>query len=183
VTASEASKFAAHSYAATSLSGTPRALFFYGYSSWNAGMASNKAAEQDGTLSAALDSANHADGDLLSSSDVSVWELGDELSHNPGFSVGARLMWIDSSPVKSGHFPGFKDVAKLYLAASKKGSPEDRLTSYERALGDGGDGFIIIWTLKSGADQGCHLPGQATRSRDGRRRMEEEAAIAECGLR
>ena len=97
VSASAASKVASHYYAVTSLSGPQRALFFYSYPSFAAWEAENKAIGADTTLTTALDAANMADGDLLSSTDASVWLLRDDMSINPGFRVGARYEEI--SPV------------------------------------------------------------------------------------
>ena len=152
VSAAASSKLAPHYYAATSISGTPRALFFYGYSSFAEIEAENKAIGQDAALGAALDSANVADGDLLSSTDETVWIMRDEMSFNPGFRVGARFDEISSFQIKPGHQKDWEDLVKMVVAAYKKSLPEAHWAMYEEAYGSPGDAFILITTLKSGAD-------------------------------
>jgi hypothetical protein len=152
VNASAASKAAPHYYAATSLSGPPRALFFFSYPSFEAWEAENKGIEQDAKLSAALDTANMADGDLLSSTDESVWIRRDDMSLNAGFRVGARLEEITQFHIKPGHHKEWDDLVQMVIAGYKKGVPEMHWGAYEEAYGTPGDGFIFITTLKSGAD-------------------------------
>jgi hypothetical protein len=137
VSASAASKMASHYYAATSLSGPQRALFFYSYPSFAAWEAENKGIDQDAALS---------------SSDASVWLRRDDISLNPGFRIGARYEEITQIRVKPGHHKDWDDLTKLILAAYKKGVPEAHWGAYEEAYGTPGDGFIFITTVKSGAD-------------------------------
>ena len=112
VGASAASKVASHYYAVTSLSGPQRALFFYSYPSFEAWEAENKAIAADTALTTALDAANTADGDLLSSTDASVWLRRDDMSINPGFRVGARYQEISQFRVKPGHHKDWDDLVK-----------------------------------------------------------------------
>ena len=150
VSASAASKVASHYYAVTSLSGPQRALFFYSYPSFAAWEAENKAIGADTTLTTALDAANTADGDLLSSTDASVWLLRDDMSLNPGFRVGARYQEISQFRVKPGHDKDWEDLLKLVIDGYKKGIPEAHWGAYQEAYGTPGDGFIFITTIKVG---------------------------------
>ena len=70
--------------AMTSLSGIPRALFFSGYPSLAAWEEETKSVYKDAALSAAMDRANLADGDLLTEFNQSVWMRRDDLSFNMG---------------------------------------------------------------------------------------------------
>src|SRR5450631_4160676 len=80
VQAMAAAKEPNHYLAATSLSGYSRALFFVGYDSFAAWEKDNQSVDANPTLSAALDSAMVADGDLLSGYDASAWALRPDLS-------------------------------------------------------------------------------------------------------
>ncbi len=152
VSASAASKVSSRYFAATSLSGPQRALFFYAYPSFAAWEAENKAIGQDTTLTTALDAANLADGDLLSSSDQSVWVFRDDMSLNPGFRVGARLEEITSFMVKPGHDKDWEDLVKLVKDAYQKGVPDAHWGMWQEAYGSPGDGYIVIVTMKSAAE-------------------------------
>jgi hypothetical protein len=76
------------------LSGPSRSLFLYAYPSFSAMETEHKGIIGDASLSAALDRASVADGDLLSETDSSMWMMRDDLSLNPGFRVGAHYLEI-----------------------------------------------------------------------------------------
>jgi hypothetical protein len=181
VSASAASKVAAHYYALTSLSGPQRALFFYSYPSFAAWDAENKAIGADTTLTTALDAANTADGDLLSSTDESVWLLRDDLSLNPGFRVGARLEEISSFQVKPGHSKDWEDLVKLVIAGYKKGVPEAHWGMYQEAYGSPGNGFVVIVTIKSGSELDANFASgprfAAAMGEDGMKKLAELEAV------
>lgn len=184
VSASAASKVASHYYAATSLSGAQRALFFYSYPSFAAWEAENKAIGEDTTLSTSLDTANMADGDLLSSTDESVWIAREDLSLNPGFRIGARLEEITSFQVKPGHEKDWDDLVKLVIAGYKKGVPEAHWGMYEEAYGSPGNGFVAIVTIKSGSELDANFASgkrfEAAMGEDGLKKLSElEAACIE----
>jgi hypothetical protein len=180
VSASAASKAASHYYAMTSLSGPQRALFFYSYPSFAAWEAENKGIDEDAALGAALDSANIADGDLLSSTDESVWLMRDDMSLNPGYRVGARYEEISSFHIKPGHRKDWEDLVKLVIAGYKKGVPEAHWGAYEEAYGSPGDGFIVITTIKSATEiDGEFASGkrfEAAMGEDGMKKLDELAA-------
>jgi hypothetical protein len=141
-----------HYYAVTSLSGPSRALFLSSYASFAALEAARMSVESNAPLSAALDSANTADGDLLSATESSVWVQREDLSLNPGFRVGARLEEITQFRIKPGHFKEWEDLVKLVLDGYKKGVPDAHWGAYEEAYGSPGGGFLIIVTMKSAAE-------------------------------
>ena len=147
-----ASKIPSYYYALTSLSGPPRALFFHGYSSFAEWAEDHKSAVSDSTLSAAIDRADVADGDLLSAKDYSVWTKRDDLSLNPGFRVGARVEEIYQYIIRPGHSQEWEELVKLVQDGYKKGVPGAHWGVYEEAYGSPGGGFLILITRKSAAE-------------------------------
>jgi hypothetical protein len=145
-------KTAPHYYAATSISGPSRALFLSGYASFAAWEAEHKSIVKDAALDAALDRANAADGDLLSATDLSVWMESDELSLNPGFRVGTRLLEISQFSIRPGHRKEWEELVKLVIGGYKKGVPDAHWGAYEEAYGTPGDRYLIITSLRSGAE-------------------------------
>jgi hypothetical protein len=137
--------------AMVSLSGSSRALFFSGYPSLAAWEEENKAVERDATLSAALDRANVADGDLLSETNSSVWIRRDDLSLNSGNLLGVRYMEIRQFFIRPGHSHEWDELVKLVIAGYK-GVPEMNWATFELQYGTGGHGFLVISRLKSMAD-------------------------------
>jgi hypothetical protein len=141
-----------HYYAVTSLSGPSRALFLSSYPSFAALEAERKSVDSNAPLAAALDSANIADGDLLSSTESSMWVQREDLSLNPGFRVGSRIEEITQFRIKPGHFKEWEDLVKLVLEGYKKGIPDAHWGAYEEAYGSPGGGFLVIVTMKSAAE-------------------------------
>lgn len=182
--AEAASKNSPHYFAVTSLSGPSRSLFMSSYPSFAAMEAEHKGVVSDATLSAALDRASVADGDLLSETDSSMWMMRDDLSLNPGFRVGARLEEISQYRVRPGHDREWEQLVKLVIDGYKKGVPEAHWGTYQEAYGTPGGGFIVIVTIKSGADiDGMFASGkqfEAAMGEDGMKKLDElEAACLE----
>jgi hypothetical protein len=141
-----------HYLAAVSLSGPSRALFMYSYPSFAAMEAEHKAIDSDPVLSAALDRASLADGDLLSSFDSSTWAQRPDLSLNQGFRVGSRYEEISQFSVRPGHYHEWEELVKLVIAGYKKGVPEAHWGMYEEVYGSPGGRYLVISTVKSAAD-------------------------------
>ena len=144
-----AGKVPNHYYAAVSLSGPPRVLFFHGYDSY-----AEWADERLGTapaLASTLAHTNAADGDLLSSKDYSVWAKRDDLSLNPGFRVGARVEVIIQYRVRPGHAEEFEDLVKLYTRGYQ-GVSGMHWGTYEEIYGSPGNTFLVIITHKAAAE-------------------------------
>jgi hypothetical protein len=141
-----------HYYAVTSLSGPSRALFLSSYASFAALEAERKSVDSNAPLAAALDSANIADGDLLSATESSMWMQREDLSLNPGFRVGSRIEEITQFRIKPGHFKEWEELVKLVLDGYKKGIPDAHWGAYEEVYGSPGGGFLIITTMKSASE-------------------------------
>jgi hypothetical protein len=114
VNALSAAKWPTHYFAATSLSGRPRALFFFGYDSFAAWEKDNHDMDKNATLSATLDRANVADGELLNEITQSVFIYDPELSLHPGDIIHDRYFEIYNYKIKPGHRAEWLDLVKLY---------------------------------------------------------------------
>ncbi len=179
-----AGKIPNYYYAAVSLSGPPRALFFHGYSSFAEMAAAHRSETSDSTLSATLDRTDAADGDLLSSKDYSVWVKRDDLSLNPGFRAGTRYLEIIQFNIRPGHYKEWEDLVKLVSDGYKKAVPGFHWGAYEEAYGSGGGAFLIITSIKSAteldAEEAQGKQFEETMGADGMKKVDElEAACVE----
>lgn len=140
-----------HYYALASLSGRPRVLFVSSYASFAEIEAERKKVNANATLSAELDRANEADGDLLAETSSSMWMRRDDLSLNQGYRVGSRYEELTQFVVRPGHMGEWTELVKLVIGAYKKGIPEAHWGTYEQLYGGGGT-FLVITTLRSGEE-------------------------------
>jgi hypothetical protein len=153
VRAMMAAKSTNHYFALDSLSGPSRSLFFFNYSSFADWEKADKDVQKNATLSAALDRAYLADGELLSEYDQNAFMLRDDLSFNTGNLLGKRYMEITQFVVKPGHTQDFEAGAKLYLETNKKANLDTNWATFQLMYGaNTGDVFIFITTLKSLAE-------------------------------
>ncbi len=146
-----AGKVPGHYFAAVSLSGPPRVLFFHGYESYAEWASERQSSMANPAVSAALARANAADGDLLSSKDYSVWAKRDDLSLDPGFRVGTRVEVIFQYLVRPGHAQEFEELCKLYIDGYK-GVQGMHWATYEETYGSPGNAFLVIITHKAAAE-------------------------------
>jgi hypothetical protein len=155
VHAMAAAKWPTHYFAAQSLSGRPRVLFFIGYDSFEAWEKDNQATEKNATLSAALDHANLADGELLASYDSGVYTYRPDLSLRPD-SVDVRYMRyfeITVFIVKPGHMHEWEELVKMYTSGFEKSVPHAHWATFESMYGaDNGGRFIVFNLMKSLAE-------------------------------
>lgn len=161
--AMSAAKWQTHYFAADSLSGPSRALFFVGYPSFEAWEKDNLATQKNATLSAAMDRASIADGDLLTSYDSSVSVYRDDLSLRPkSFSIEQmRYFEISRFVVRPGHGKEWEALAKMYVSGFEKAVPNAHWVTFESVYGlDNGGLFLIFNPMKSLAevDQGMGDP-------------------------
>lgn len=153
VRAMVAAKWPTYYFALDSLSGPSRALFFTGYPSFAAWEKDTWATRKNATLSAALDRAANADGELLSEYDSNAFALREDLSLNIGNLVGMRYMEISRFVVRPGHMRDFEELAKLYVSGHKSSVPDAHWVTFELMYGvDSGRVFLVISPLKSLAE-------------------------------
>lgn len=136
--------------ALTSLSGVDRSLFFSGYPTFAAWEEAELNLDKNQALTEAMDSANSADGDLLASTDKSVWVRRDDLSLNHTRLLGARYMQISTYIVRPGHTKEWEDLIKMTMEGYKKGVPEASWTMWSQRYGNLGNAYLVTTPVKSG---------------------------------
>jgi hypothetical protein len=141
-----------HYFAATSVSGRPRALFFIGYDSFDAWEKDNQAEQKNATLSAALDRASANDGELLSDYDSSVLTYNEEQSLRAPVDIAhMRYFEISLYRVRSGHRGEWSDLVKLVKAAYEK-IPDAHWATYEAVYGQEGATYVVIVPMKAASE-------------------------------
>jgi hypothetical protein len=148
VAAMAAAKWPTHYFAATSMSGPSRALFFVGYSSFEAWEA-----DKNATLTAAIDRITMSDGELLTEFDQSVFVFDPDLSLHTRDVAHDRYFDITTFHVKPGHAKEFEDLAKMYVEGMGKISEKANWATYESYYGaDNGGVYIAISAMATLAD-------------------------------
>lgn len=170
-------KWPTHYFAATSLTGRPRALFFVGYSSFADWEKDSQAQQKNAVLSAALDRASVADGELLTDSDATVLTYNEEQSlRGPVDIAHMRYFEIYLYRVRPGHREEWNEIVKLVKDAYDK-IPDVHWATYEAAYGQEGTTFVIFVPLKSAAeiDKGFEQDKQfvAAMGEDGMKKLAE----------
>lgn len=145
-------KWPTHYFAANSVSGKTRALFFIPYDSFEAWEKDNLATQKNAALGAALDRASVADGELLSETDGSLLVYNEEQSLRAGVDIAhMRYFEISLYRVRPGHRKEWNDVVKLVKAAYET-IPEVHWAMYEAVYGQEDTTFVVFTPLKSAAE-------------------------------
>ncbi|MGD0157142.1 MAG: hypothetical protein ABSB50_13670 [Terracidiphilus sp.] len=145
VAAMAAAKWPTHYIALNSMSGKSRALYLVGYDSFAAMEADNKATEKNAALSAALDKASEADGDLLNEFDQLVFALDPDLSYRPETDIAHNhYMEVSSFHIKPGHMKEFHELTALVIDAHKKAGTSAHWAAYDIAYG--GDDEVVAFS-------------------------------------
>jgi hypothetical protein len=158
VHAMAAAKWPTHYFGMDSLSGPSRSLFFVGYPSFAAWEKDNLATQKNATLSAALDRASVADGDLLSEYESSASVYRDDLSLRSTVDIAhMRYFEITQFVVRPGHEREFEALAKIYVDGYGKAVPDAHWATFERQYGAStgasvGDVFLVLNPMKSLAE-------------------------------
>jgi hypothetical protein len=153
VNAMVAAKWPTHYFAASSMSGKPRVLFFVGYPSFEAWEKDNHAMEKNATLSAAFDHAEQADGELLTEYQQDVLQYDPDLSLHPGDIVHDRYFEISRWVVKPGHRAEFLELVKMYVDGYGKVSQHANWATFESVYGqDNGGVYIAVSKMASLAE-------------------------------
>ena len=181
VRAFAAAKSQSHYFGMNSLSGPSRALFFLPYSSFAAWEKDNQALEHNATLSAAIDHAAAADGDLLNAYDSSVWTYSDEFSLNSTVHIpDMRYMEISSIKVRSWHRQEWNELARLYKQGYAN-VPTAKWAVFENMYGTNmGGEYLVITPMKSMSEIDQEVADdkqfRAALGADGLKRMAELSA-------
>jgi hypothetical protein len=156
VKAMQAAKWPVHYLGMESVTGINRALFLTGYDSYDAWQKDNDAQAKNAALSAANDHAWTVDGELLASTDASVWNFRGDLSlagSSPIDIATMRYMEIMQFKAKPGHEQEFEEVVKMYKTAYGKAAPSMTWAVYENQYGhEDGDVYLVMFPRKSLAE-------------------------------
>ena len=129
----------------TSLSGKQRALFLTGYPSFEAWEKDNLAIEKNKELSAGLERASVADGELLDSVDQGVFVFHEEMSLRPVADLShMRYLEISVYHVRPGHGREWNEVVKMVKDAYEKGVPGAHWGMFEERFGGDGGTYLVL---------------------------------------
>ncbi|MFZ3217251.1 MAG: hypothetical protein WA192_14435 [Candidatus Acidiferrales bacterium] len=134
------------------LSGVSRSLFLTGYDSFAAWEKDTMSVAKDAKLSAALDRASVADGELLDAYSTGVFRLNTEQSLNLGTDLSHdRYFEIGVYQVKPGHEADWDEIMKLVKAAYAK-VPGVQWAMYERVYGGTQGYHVYFMPMRSAAE-------------------------------
>ena len=136
--------------ALSSLSGKSRVLFLTPYASFEAWQKDSDAVDKNAALSAALDHAASADGELLDSLDQGVFVFREEMSLRPHADLSPfRYLEISSYHVKPGHTKDWDEAVKMVRAAYEKGVAGAHWGMFEQMYGGDGGTYLVFTGHKS----------------------------------
>jgi len=176
-------KWPTHYTGMTSMSGKSRALFLTQYESFEAWEKDNAAVEKNAALSAALDRAGMADGELLDSIDQGVFVFNEELSLRPRPDLSQmRYLDISAYHVRPGHSKDWNELVKMVKSAYEKAVPEAHWGVFSEYYGGDGGTYLVLTARKSlsEVDRGFleSKQFQAAMGEDGMKKLGELVAAA-----
>jgi hypothetical protein len=152
VSAVTRAKWPTHYFAVNSMSGKSRALYLFGYDSFAAWEKDNLAFMKDKALSAELDKDAVADGELLDSTDDSVWTFDPDISYRPTASfTGVRYLEFTAVRIKPGHAHDLEEISHIIIDGHKKAGDSAHWDAFEIAYG-GDDEYLFVSPDKSMAE-------------------------------
>lgn len=152
VQANREAKWPTHYLAVESLTGKSRALFLTGYESFAAWEKDRLATQENKTLSAALDRAWVADGELLSETDAAAMVFREDYSLRPEVDIPhMRYFEISVYQVRPGHQKDWDEIVKMVAGAYEK-IPDVHWATYEVLYGAQGDEYVVFNPMKSAAE-------------------------------
>lgn len=145
-------KWPSHYFAANSLTGKNRTLFFIGYDSFEAWEKDAAAQQDNAALSAATDRAAVADGDLLSETDAGVFTYNEEQSlRGPVDIAHMRYFEIALYRVRPGHRHEWNELVKLVKDAYDK-IPDAHWAMYQAMYGQEDVTYLVVIPMKSATE-------------------------------
>jgi hypothetical protein len=182
VQAMKQAKWPTHYIAVESLSGKNRALFLTGYDSFASWEKDTLATQKNAALSAGLDKAWAADGELLSDTDSGAFVFREEYSLHPEVDI-AHMRYFDiiRFEIKQGHDKDWDEIVKLVTAAYKK-IPDSHWATYSSNYGNPDSTYIVFTPMKSLAEVdknwAANKDFEAAMGEDGMKRLSELSAAA-----
>ena len=145
-------KWPTHYLAVNSVTGKPRVLFLTGYDSFEAWEKDVMAEDKNATLSAAIEKANVADGELLSEVDSSALVYSDEFSLRAAVDIPhMRYFEVSVYRVRPGHDHDWDTIVKMVKDAYET-IPDVRWATYHTVYGQEGNTYVVFTPLKSAAE-------------------------------
>jgi hypothetical protein len=145
VSAFTRAKWSTHYVAYCSLSGKSRCLYFSRYDNFEAWEKDSKAIEKNPALSAELDRAGAADGELLDELDQAVFTYDEELSYHSHKPSGQmRYMEVSVFQVKAGHRQQWHELVKMVKDAHDKAGTSAHWGAYDIAFGREDGTYLIL---------------------------------------
>lgn len=142
-------KWPTHYLAVNALSGKSRALFLTGYDSFDAWEKDYMAVQKNATLSAAVERAAVADGDLLSDFDATALLYRDDYSLRSAVDIAhMRYFEISLYRVRAGHMQDWDTLVKMVIAAYQK-IPDVHWATYQAIYGQDGGTWVVFNAMKS----------------------------------
>ncbi|HEY6413688.1 MAG TPA: hypothetical protein VIX42_08370 [Edaphobacter sp.] len=181
VQAMTSAKWPTHYFAAESLSGLSRALFFIGYPSFAAWEKDNQDTAKNATLSAALDRAAYADGEQLTEYGSSAFVFREDSSLRASVDIAhMRYFEISQFRVRPGHEKDWDDLVKLYKSGYEK-VPDAKWAVFQSMYGvDNGGLFLVFVPMRSLAEVDQSLEDakkfEAAMGEDGMKKLGELSA-------
>jgi hypothetical protein len=151
IQAAEKAKSPQHYVAMQALSGPPRSLFVFSYDSFAAMEKEHQEEVANASLSADIDQAYAADGELLSSMARNIFTLRDDLMPEPGVAIGTmRYMQITRVTVRPGHQGEWEEYLKMLRSTLDKAEPGRHIALYQSAYGwENGGVWLLMTPMKS----------------------------------
>jgi hypothetical protein len=144
-TAMAKAKFPAYYVGMNSMTGKSRALFMTRYSSFEEWEKDNKLAAANASLTADVESASLADGELLEGVDSVVYSYDADLSYHPHDDiVNHRYYQISVYHVRPGHHKDWMDLVKMVKDAHEKMGDKAHWGTYEIAFGAENGTYLVI---------------------------------------
>jgi hypothetical protein len=145
IAAEQKAKFPVYYVAMNSMSGKSRALFMTHYDTFEEWEKDNKIADGNSTLSAGLERAGLADGELLDEVDSVVYTYDEDLSFHPHSDLDKhRVYQIAVFHVRPGKQKEWRDVVKMVKDAHEKAGTSAHWGMYEIAFGAPDGTFIAL---------------------------------------
>ena len=141
-----------HYLGMNSVTGKSRALFFAGYDSFDAWEKDVVSQQKNAVLSAALDRAGVADGELLDSMDTAAFIYNAEYSINQQAehaTPATRYFQVDVYHVKPGHHKEWDEAVKMVMEGYKKSQLGAHWACYESLYGAPEGTYLFISAFKS----------------------------------
>ena len=169
-----------HYLGMNSITGKSRSLFFTGYDSFDAWEKDVASQQKNAMLSAALDRALVADGELLDSVDMGAFLYNAEYSINQQAehaTPATRYFMVDVYHVKQGHHREWDEAVKMVIAGYKKSQIGAHWACYESLYGAPVGTYLFITALKSADELDGILAHNkdfmAAMGEDGMKRLDE----------